>query len=86
MRAGASSDVEVHLAEVERGRLEPLLTDFPMPEAGLFLVRPPGSQVPGKVRVLIDALVERAGGETGWDPCHMAARRLAAQRAAASAE
>jgi DNA-binding transcriptional LysR family regulator len=69
---------------VENGRLEPLLTDFPLPEAGLFLVRPPGAQVSGKLRILIDALVERFSGETGWDPCHMAARRAAAQRATVS--
>ncbi|MGH6880516.1 LysR family transcriptional regulator [Hypericibacter sp.] len=71
---------------VESGRLEPLLTDFAMPEAGLFLVRPPGAQVSGKLRVLIDALVERFGGETGWDPCHMAARRMAQRTVATSAE
>ena len=69
---------------IQSGRLEALLTEFPMPEAGLFLVRPPGAQVSGKLRVLIDALVERFGGETEWDPCQMAARRLAAQQAAAS--
>jgi hypothetical protein len=50
----------------------PLLTDYPMPEAGMYLVRPPGAQVPGKVRVLTDALVERFGNNPNWDSCHMA--------------
>jgi DNA-binding transcriptional LysR family regulator len=68
------------IAEAVRGgRLEPLLTDFPMPEAGMYLLRPPGAQVPGKVRILIDALVERFSGDTEWDPCHLAAQRRAAE-------
>ena len=45
------------------GALEPLLLDYPMPEFGIYVVRPPGAYVPGKVRVLIDTLVERFGGE-----------------------
>jgi DNA-binding transcriptional LysR family regulator len=53
------------------GEVEPLLLDFPMPEQGLYVVRPPGAHVPGKVRVLIDFLVERLGGEPYWDPCQM---------------
>ena len=41
--------------------LEPLLTDYRLPEAGLYVVRPPGPHVPGKVRALIDLMVERFG-------------------------
>ena len=44
-----------------------------MPEHGIYVVRPPGSYVPGKVRVLIDTLVERFGGEPHWDRCLMSA-------------
>jgi DNA-binding transcriptional LysR family regulator len=62
---------------VESGRLVPLLTEYPMPEAGLYLVRPPGAQVPGKVRVLTDALVERFGNNPDWDSCHKAVVRKA---------
>jgi DNA-binding transcriptional LysR family regulator len=57
------------------GRLDPrtleaILTDYPMmPEAAIYVVRPPGAYVPGKVRVLIDALVERFFGEPEWDRC-----------------
>src|SRR5262249_22173397 len=69
---------------VRSGRLEPLLTDFPMPEAGMYLLRPPGAQVPGKVRILIDALVERFSGDTEWDPCHMTALHKAAGARAAT--
>ncbi len=31
--------------------------------------------MPGKVRVLIDLLVERFGGAPYWDPCQQAARQ-----------
>jgi DNA-binding transcriptional LysR family regulator len=45
------------------GSLEPLLLDYPAPEYAIYVVRPPGAHVAGKVRVLIDTLVERLGGE-----------------------
>lgn len=54
---------------IEGGSVEPLLLDYPMPEHGIHVVRPPGAWVPGKVRVLVDALVERFGGEPVWDRC-----------------
>ena len=44
---------------IESGALVPLLPNYPLTEAGLFLVRPPGSPVPGKVRALTDLLLER---------------------------
>lgn len=47
---------------LESGALEPLLLEYPRPEYGIHVVRPPGAHVPGKVRVLIDSLVERFGG------------------------
>ena len=58
----------------ESGRLVPLLRDFAPPEAGIFAVRLPG-QPPAKLRVLIDALVERFGGEPFWDACLAAGGR-----------
>ncbi|WP_046865965.1 LysR family transcriptional regulator [Microvirga massiliensis] len=61
---------------VESGALEPLLLDYPMPEHGLHIVRPPGAYMPGKIRVLIDALVERFEGEPDWDGCLMKSRRV----------
>lgn len=55
---------------LEKGALVPLLLDYPAPEFGVHVLRPPGPYVPGKVRVLIDALVQRIGGEDPyWDPC-----------------
>jgi len=56
---------------IESGALVPLLLDYPMPEYGIYVVRPPGSYVPGKVRVLIDLLVDRFGGTPEWDRCLM---------------
>lgn len=41
--------------------LIPILTDFPSPEAGIYVVRPPGSVAPRKVRALIEILIERFG-------------------------
>jgi len=60
---------------LESGALVPLLPDYPPPEAGLFLVRPPGTPVPGKVRTLTDLLLERFGGEPAWDAGRTLARR-----------
>jgi DNA-binding transcriptional LysR family regulator len=49
--------------QLTAGALVTLLPDYPMPEAGLYVVRPPGDHPPRKVRVLTDLLVERFGGE-----------------------
>lgn len=43
------------------GRLVPVMTKYPLPEAGIYVVRPPGSQSSRKVRVLTDLLIERFG-------------------------
>lgn len=48
-----------HVAE---GRLIAVMPDYPMPEAGVYVVRPPGGSPPCKVRVLIDIMVEKLGG------------------------
>lgn len=56
---------------IESGALEPLLLDHPRPEYAIHVVRPSGSHLPGKVRVLIDTLVERFGGKPTWDGCLM---------------
>ena len=44
-----------HLAS---GKLVALLPEYPIPEAGLYIVRPPGDHPPRKVRVLTDFLLE----------------------------
>jgi DNA-binding transcriptional LysR family regulator len=56
---------------VDAAALEPVLRDYPLPEAGLYLVRPPGGQAPGKVRALGELLQEKLGGEPWWDACAM---------------
>jgi DNA-binding transcriptional LysR family regulator len=50
--------IQPHLAS---GALIPLLTDYPPPEAGMYVVRPAGDFPPRKVRVLVDILLERYG-------------------------
>lgn len=57
--------------EIAGGALVPLLLGHPAPEFGVYVVRPPGAYVPGKVRVLVDTLVERFSGPPVWDPCQM---------------
>ena len=52
---------------IAEGLLVPLLTDFPVAEAGLYAVRPPGP-APGKTRAFIDALAARFGPKPSWDP------------------
>jgi DNA-binding transcriptional LysR family regulator len=47
--------IDTHIAS---GALVPVLIEYPPPEAGLFVVRPPGEFASRKVRVLIDILVE----------------------------
>ena len=49
------------------GALVPLLTAYPVAEAGLYAVRPPGPPT-AKARAFIDALVARFGPEPSWDP------------------
>jgi DNA-binding transcriptional LysR family regulator len=48
-------------AHIAAGALQPVLVDYPPPEAGLYVVRPPGEFAPRKVRALIDILLERFG-------------------------
>jgi DNA-binding transcriptional LysR family regulator len=50
--------IDQHIAS---GALITLLPQYPMPEAGLYIVRPPGDRPSRKVRVFIDVLVERLG-------------------------
>jgi DNA-binding transcriptional LysR family regulator len=54
--------IEAHIAS---GALIPLLGDYPPPDAGLYVVRPPGDFPPRKVRVLIDILIEHFGSGKG---------------------
>jgi DNA-binding transcriptional LysR family regulator len=54
---------------LERGELVTLLDDYSIPEAGMYVVRPPPAEpVPMKVRVLTEILVEKFGS-VDWDRC-----------------
>ena len=53
--------IEEHL---DSGALVEVLAEYPMPEAGLYVVRPPGSHPPQKVRALTEIMVEKFGDRT----------------------
>jgi len=53
--------IKEHLAS---GAMVAVMTDYPTPEAGVYVVRPPGGSAPCKVRVLIDAMVAHFGEHT----------------------
>jgi DNA-binding transcriptional LysR family regulator len=54
---------------IDRGELVVLLPDYPIPEAGMYVVRPPPAEpVAHKIKVLTDAMVE-SFGKPGWDGC-----------------
>lgn len=50
--------IEEHLAS---GALVPVMTRYPLPELGIYVVRPPGAHAPRKVQVLTEMLIERFG-------------------------
>jgi DNA-binding transcriptional LysR family regulator len=43
------------------GALVPVMTRYPPPEAGIFVIRPPGLHPPRKVRVLTELLIDHFG-------------------------
>jgi DNA-binding transcriptional LysR family regulator len=50
--------IQEHVAS---GALIALMPDYPMPEAGVYVVRPPGGSASCKVRALIDIMVQKFG-------------------------
>lgn len=56
---------------IKTGELEVILRDYPLKEAALWAVMPPGRASTARVRALVDFLVERFGPEPDWDPCWM---------------
>ncbi|QSY97833.1 LysR family transcriptional regulator (plasmid) [Rhizobium bangladeshense] len=50
---------------LEAGTLVPIMEQYSFPEVGIYIVRPPGSHVSRKVRVLIDFFVERFATVSG---------------------
>lgn len=71
---------------IRDGRLVPVMPEHALPAAALHVVRPPGAYVPGKVRALIDLMVERFGGTPYWDPCQQAQQEAEAALAGGSVE
>jgi len=57
--------IDEHIAS---GALVTLLPQYPMPEAGLYVVRPPGDHPSRKVRVFTDMLVERLSARCNAAP------------------
>ncbi|HEU5135406.1 MAG TPA: LysR family transcriptional regulator [Steroidobacteraceae bacterium] len=57
--------IDEHIAS---GALITLLPQYPMPEAGLYVVRPPGDHPSRKVRVFTDMLVERLSARCNVAP------------------
>ncbi len=51
-------------ADIAAGRLEALLTEYALPEAGIYAVHPPLRHVPAKTRAFIDLLREEMKGRT----------------------
>jgi DNA-binding transcriptional LysR family regulator len=60
---------------IQSGKLEVILRDYPLEDAGLHVVMPPGRATTARVRALVDFLAERFGPEPDWDPCWMAEER-----------
>jgi DNA-binding transcriptional LysR family regulator len=48
-------------AHMASGALVPVMTRYPLPDAGIYVVRPPGTRPHRKVRVLTELLVESFG-------------------------
>lgn len=47
--------------DLASGALVPVMSRYPLPEAGIFIVRPPGRHPARKVRVLTELLIEHFG-------------------------
>jgi DNA-binding transcriptional LysR family regulator len=57
----------ISAAAIEAGWVRPILTDYPMPELGIFALLPGNRYVPQRVRVLVDYLAERIGSRPYWE-------------------
>lgn len=54
-------------SDLRDGTLTSALETYAIEEAGVYAVYPPGRHLSAKVRVFVDFLVERFGGEPYWD-------------------
>lgn len=49
---------------IASGAMKPILTAYPAPELGVYLVLPSNRQIPYRIRVLIDFLADRLGAQS----------------------
>jgi DNA-binding transcriptional LysR family regulator len=54
-------------AELQKGALRRILSGYKAPALALYAVYPPTRHLSVKVRVFIDFLAERFGGQPSWD-------------------
>jgi DNA-binding transcriptional LysR family regulator len=52
---------------IREGKLKPILTDYALPELGIYAVYPQRAHVAPKVRAFVDFLAKRFGGKPDWD-------------------
>jgi DNA-binding transcriptional LysR family regulator len=71
---------------IEKSTLKVVLRDFPVEEAGLYAVMPPGRATTARVRALVEFLAARFGPEPSWDPCWMHGDRREAPEVAVIGE
>jgi len=53
--------------DVRKGRLEPLLSEYHLPDAEVLAVYPTGRHLSAKVRVMVDFLIDAFKGIPPWD-------------------
>jgi hypothetical protein len=53
--------------DLERGRLQAVLTDYTVQEYGIYAVYPSRKHLTAKVKAFVDFLNERYGAEPYWD-------------------
>lgn len=52
---------------IEAGRVRSILTEYPMPELGIYAVFPSNRFIPYRVRLLVDYLRDRIGSRPYWE-------------------
>ena len=54
---------------IEQGKLQPVLSDYTLPQEAAYAVYPPGRHLSHRVRVFVNFLVERFGDKPYWERC-----------------
>ena len=62
-----SSPTFISAPAIEAGQLRPILTQYAMPELGIYAVLPSNRYIPQRVRVCVDYLVARIGSKPYWE-------------------